>query len=189
MSKPSKAQSHHAAGSRTHGAGVLRPQRHDPYRPVGKLPEGSTCPACQAQVQKGRWVSSPANGGMHTAANATFPGSSRASGSAHLCPACTRIALRDPAGTLHLKGRYVSEHEAELRALLAHTAEREGALHPLERLMAVRRQADGSLEVTTTGIHLVRAVGHALQRAHQGQLEIDYLEDESRVRSTWTRDD
>ncbi|MEK0418649.1 MAG: hypothetical protein RI949_2655 [Pseudomonadota bacterium] len=189
MSKPSKAQSHHAAGSRTHGTGVLRAERHDPYLPFGKLPEGSTCPTCQAQVHKGHWVLSPASEGMHTAANAGVPGSPRASVQEHLCPACTRIALRDPAGTLHLKGRYVTEHEAELRALLAHTAEHERTLHPLERIMAVQRQADGSLEITTTGIHLVRVVGHALQRAHHGHLEINYLEGESRVRSTWTRDD
>jgi len=188
MSKHSKAQSHHSAGSRTPGAGVLRPELHDPYRPVGKLPEGSTCPVCHAQVHKGHWVRSHANTETHTAAQTSVPGEPLASGHAHRCPACTRIALNDPAGILHLKGHYVIEHEAELRALLAHTAEHEGASHPLERLMAVHRQADGSLEVTTTGVHLVRVAGHALQRAHQGQLEIDYLEEESRVRSTWTRD-
>lgn len=109
MSKHSKAQSHHSAGSRTPGAGVLRPELHDPYRPVGKLPEGSTCPVCHAQVHKGHWVRSHANKETHTAAQTSVPG------------------------------------------------------EPL-------------------------ASGHALQRAHQGELEIDYLEEESRVRSTWTRD-
>ncbi len=189
MSKPSKAQSHHAAGSRTPGAGVLRPELHDPYRPVGKLPEGSTCPDCHAQVHKGHWVRSSANETTHTTGHSSEPRSPHASGHEHRCPACTRIAVHDPAGMLQLKGRYVREHEAELRALLSHIAEREGSQHPLERLMAVQRQDDGSLEVSTTGIHLVRMLGHALQRAHRGHLEINYLEDESRVRSTWARDD
>lgn len=196
MSRPAKSQSHHAAGSRTHGAGVLREEAHDAYRPTEKASSGTTCPDCHAQVQEGRWVWPSAVGTSSPAAVAASPerppskAPSRRSGHARSqrCPACARLQAQDPAGILTLSGGYVREHEAGLRALLIHESQREAALHPLERLMSLEVTREGGLRATTTGLHLPRMLAHALERAHRGSLKTVYADDQCLVRVDWHRD-
>jgi len=183
MSRPAKAQSRHPAGSRTHGAGVLREERHDAYRSDEKAASGTTCPDCHAQVQEGRWQwpSAHAKGAGHRT-------SADRAAIARRCPACARLHAHDPAGELTLTGRYVQAHEAELRALMHHEAQREAAFHPLERLMSLDKLPEGGLRITTTGLHLPRMLAHALERAHHGSLQITYADGESRVRVKWHRE-
>jgi len=188
MSHSAKIQSHHPAGSRTHGAGVLREEEHDPYRSAGKAPDGSTCPTCHASVRQGRWrwVSAPDLVAVQAAPAQPLP-----------CPACRRIAADDPAGILTLSGTYAQNHRAELLALLRQVATRESAEHPLERIMRVEESppaptkpeaAPAVMVVTTTGLHLARALGHALERSHKGDLRQHYSPGEQRVRVGWARD-
>jgi hypothetical protein len=183
MSRPAKAQSHHLAGSRTHGEGVLREQRHDAYRSDEKPVSGTTCPDCAAQVQKGRWVW-PAD----TAGRASSEVDQESLPPLKRCPACARMHAQDPAGELILSGAYVGRHEAELRSLLAHEAHREASLHPLERVMSIDPMPGGSLKITTTGLHLPRMLAHALERAHHGTLHTTYAPDQSLVRISWHRE-
>ncbi len=183
MSRPAKAQSHHPAGSRTHGAGVLREQRHDAYHPEEKPVSGTTCPDCAAQVQRGRWVwpADIASGAPSASDEESVPPLKR-------CPACARLHAQDPAGELILSGSYVSQHEAELRSLLAQEAHREASLHPLERVMSIDPVLGGGLKITTTGLHLPRMLAHVLERAHHGTLRTTYGPNQSLVRISWHRE-
>jgi hypothetical protein len=53
--------------------------------------------------------------------------------------------------------------------------------------MSVEPNEDG-LRVETTGHHMARRIGDALKNAFQGELEMDYLKNEEKVRINWTRD-
>ena len=191
MSKASKAQAHHPSGSRTHGVGVLREERHDPYLPVGKPVEGSECPDCHARVRRGawRWTEAATATAATATTSATETGVPHArSGTAHRCPACERLRVHDPAAVITLDGRYVAEQLEPLRALIRHQAQHESAEHPLERIMEVEPLPSGGLMISTTGLHLARAIGHALQQAHKGELRIEYLQGQARMRVHWHRD-
>ncbi|MCQ2039967.1 BCAM0308 family protein [Pseudomonas kunmingensis] len=91
------------------------------------------------------------------------------------------------AGTIRLRGAFVKAHADELSGLIRNTEEKEKAEHPLERLMAISDEPDG-LRVTTTGLHLARRIGHALEAAYDGDLKIHYDGEEYYVDVLWQRD-
>jgi hypothetical protein len=215
MSHAAKAHAHHPEGSRVHGAGVLREAQHDAYRLRAKLPGGTRCPECHAEVHRGRWTWAPSvalaptglegaqlNGsgnlnGRHRGSAVTeearAPAASAATGPkppprAVLCPACRRQREGQAAAEIDLTGRYVAEHEAALLALVQRIASRELAEHPLERLMQLERVGRGHLHLRTTGLHLPRALGHALERSHHGELAQHYAPDSLLLRLRWHRD-
>lgn len=179
MSRHSKAQGHHPMGSRVHGAGVLREERHDAYRPIEKHKDGTTCPDCHAQVRRGAWRWVAAADVREVAAP---------EGPTQRCPACQRLQAHDPAAIITLDGDYAALHVEPLRALIRHEAQRQVAEHPLERIMEVQGLPGGGLIVTTTGPHLARAIGHALERAHKGSLAVQYLKGQTLARVHWHRD-
>lgn len=58
--------------------------------------------------------------------------------------------------------------------------------HPMNRVMAVEERADG-LVITATDMHLARAIGVALHRAYEGDLEFAYPEEGAILRVNWSR--
>jgi len=171
------------------GSQILREFEHDPYRNQQKPVDGSTCPVCHASVRKGRWrwVSAPDLAAVKSIPPPVLK-----------CPACRRIAANDPAGIVQLGGAYFSLHQAEIMALIQHVADREMTEHPLERIMKLSDNTEfttstdhysaDSVVITTTGIHIARALAHAVERSHKGQLTQHYNEGEQRVRVLWQRD-
>lgn len=144
--------------------------RIDSYERRKKLPDPTRCPSCSALYIKGRWTweiaDQPAN--------------------EELCPACLRIKEGVPAGILTLSGKFFEEHREEVENLINNQEKLEKERHPLERLMAIK-QEDGSLRVETTGIHLARRIGDALHDAYQGDLDLEYLDGQRKVRVNWSR--
>jgi hypothetical protein len=145
-------------------------QRHDPYQVAGKYTEPTRCSACDAVFRHGRWQWGSAPPGSHVA----------------LCPACQRIRDKLPAGELTLEGAFIDAHRDEIVRLVRNQAERERQEHPLNRIIDV---ADGPrrIHVSTTDIHLPQRIGDALERAYDGELDIDYGHDEYTVRVRWQR--
>ena len=142
----------------------------DGYKMRGKPAEPSVCGECGVVFHGGRgsWAAKPAN--------------------AHdiLCPACHRIRDAAPAGYLTLEGKFVAEHRDDLRHVLHSVESKEKAEHPLQRIMEIKEGSE-TINVTTTDVHLVRAMGEALHRAYHGELEFKYGEDENMVRAHWKR--
>jgi hypothetical protein len=103
-----------------------------------------------------------------------------------LCPACRRVEGHHPAGELRLAGPFVAAHRQDVLATVQRVAEREGAGHPLERIAEIRDEGD-EIVVTTTGVHLARAMGQALRHAWHGVLEIEDDDAELGVRVQWRR--
>ncbi len=151
---------------------LIQERVHDTYKARGKLPEPTACPDCGAVYHKGRWQWLPRPDEAHE----------------QLCPACHRIRDHLPAGYVTLSGGFLGQHRDEILNLVRHHGERERAGHPLERIIAVEPYA-GGVVVTTTGIHLARCLGGALEHAYQGCLEFHYNDGENLLRVDWTRDE
>ena len=66
--------------------------------------------------------------------------------------------------------------------------EEQNAEHPLSRVMDIVEFGDKTV-VTTTDIHLPRRIGHALECAFKGKLDVHYNEEEYFVRVQWRRDE
>ncbi len=149
---------------------LLQELVHDSYRSDRKPREPARCPECGACFKKGRWSWEACSGAAHD----------------HLCPACQRIRDRFPAGYVSLAGPFLQQHVDEIRGLVRHCEEDEKARHPLQRIMAIE-PADGGLLITTTDVHLARAIAERVHDAYQGTLEFSYNKDDNLLRASWSR--
>lgn len=141
--------------------------------PAGKLPELAGCPSCGASYRNGRWTWERAPIGSY----------------ALECPACVQVAADDAAGELRLSGHFLAAHRPEIEGCLRNVEEREKREHPLNRIIAIRETADG-LVVRVTAARLVVQLGHALERAYDGQLALPATtaDRSSPARGSWHRD-
>jgi len=142
------------AGRHTHA--TPDEDRHDPYREAGKLQEPTVCPDCRAVFENGRW-------GWRGA----FPDAA-----AHRCPACRRISEHLPAGVVGLSGPFLCSHRDEVMACVRRICDRAYLEHPLERLMEIDED-DTEIRISTTSAHLARSIGRALEKAWDGELDLD----------------
>lgn len=149
---------------------LIREREHDPYRRRERPPEPLACEDCGAVFRNGRWqwidASSAPRGGP--------------------CPACRRIRDDNPAGLVTLTGEFQAAHQEEIRALISHVEAREKAAHALNRIMEATTVDDG-LRISTTDMHLARAIGEALRRAYKGEIELRYAKEGSLLRVRWSR--
>lgn len=151
---------------------VIADTGHDSYRDREHFPEPTVCTGCHAVFEEGRW---------------TWAKPSKAADE-RVCPACRRIADDYPAGFLTLSGSFLDEHRTDILNLIENEANAESREHPLHRIMDMEDDEAGGLLVRTTDVHLPRRIGEALHGAFHGELDYEYLEDETVVRVTWQRE-
>ncbi|HEX4926584.1 MAG TPA: BCAM0308 family protein [Burkholderiales bacterium] len=149
---------------------LLQEVVHDTYKLPRKLAEPTRCPDCGAVWRDGRWAWSAGGGPAHEAR----------------CPACQRIRDNFPAGFVSVSGEFFAGHRDEILALVRHCEENEKRNHPLERVMKIADDTSGVL-VTTTGVHLARRLGEALEDAYKGVLEYHYNKEQQLLRVAWNR--
>ena len=70
----------------------------------------------------------------------------------------------------------MAQREDQLQATMAHLVDAESGSHPMERILSIQKMPDGSCLVETTGIHLLRRLGHGLASAFSAHLHTHYLE-------------
>lgn len=150
---------------------LVREREHDPYRSDLKLAEPTVCCGCGAVYEAGRWTW---NDRPHGAYEGT-------------CPACRRERDHYPAGYVTLTGAFVTAHSWEILGLVRNLEAKEKAVRPLNRLLEVEKVHDGMV-ITTTDMHLARALGDALHHAYDGDLDYDYVKGADVLRVTWCRD-
>jgi hypothetical protein len=149
---------------------LLREREHDPYKSREKPAAGTWCPDCGLVFHKGRW------------ARARKPKEPKE----QTCPACQRIRDGYPAGYVHITGSFFDARRDDLEGLIQNVERLERGEHPLNRVMAVEREGDETI-VTTTDARLARAIGDALHRAHEGDLDYDYVEGSDLLHVHWRR--
>ena len=149
---------------------LIKEKVHDVYQEQNKWPEPTRCPQCGALFTGGRWT-------WHQTPEPT---------NETICPACRRIADRYPAGQIEISGSFFETHREEILNLVRNVEQQEKERHPLERLMSITDNNDGTL-ILTTGIHLARRIGEALSRAYQGEFAMQYADGEQRIRVQWQR--
>lgn len=149
---------------------LLQETVHDTYKLPRKLAEPARCTDCGAVWRDGRWAWSAGGG---PASNVR-------------CPACQRIRDNFPAGFVSISGEFFAQHREELLSLVRRCEESEKRSHPLERIMKIADAAAG-VQVTTTGIHLARRIGDALEDAYKGTLQFHYNREELLLRVDWRR--
>lgn len=144
---------------------------HDPYKSAQKLADATWCADCGAVYADGRWQW----GGLKDEAKK------------RRCPACQRIHDELPAGYVTLSGEFLAAHRDEIVHTVRNLEQREKSEHPLQRIMKMQEQG-AQLLITTTDVHLARAMGEALRDAYQGELETVHNPGEDIVRVRWSRD-
>lgn len=149
---------------------LIKEKNHDAYQKQNKWPEPTLCPQCGALLTGGRW----------TWTNTPEPVNEA------ICPACRRIAERYPAGYVEMGGPFYATHQEEILNLVRNIEQQEKEEHPLERIMSITDDREGTL-ILTTGIHLARRLGEALSRAYQGEFSMQYADGEQRIRVQWRR--
>ena len=164
--KPVHPRSHDILGNPR-----LQEEIHDPYFVRGKYRDASHCTDCGAVYYGGRWQWAEVPDDGHKTR----------------CPACRRIEDGYPAGEIIVKGAFAAARTEELLHLIRNVEAAENDEHPLNRIMDIR-QDNGVVTVTTTDIHLPRRIGHALERAWDGELSTHYDEDGWFARVTWLRE-
>ncbi len=150
----------------------------DPYLNNAGRKEICLCLGCQAVYRNKRWLLDP---GLFKELEA--------SGTATwvTCPACRKMAEKYPEGIVTLQGDYLWQHESEIRNILQNEAERIRQRNPLERIMRMEK-VGGSMVIETTAEKLAEHLGRAVQRAHQGQLQIKWARERTAVcRVDWVR--
>lgn len=151
---------------------LVKQYRHDPYKARRKLREPCVCPQCDAVFLDGRWQwVDDIPEGAHK----------------EVCPACHRANDKYPAGEITLSGDFLKSHHDEILSLVRNTQELQNAEHPLSRIMDIAESGEKTV-VTTTDIHLPRRLGHALEHAFKGKLDVHYNDEEYFVRMHWQRD-
>jgi NMD protein affecting ribosome stability and mRNA decay len=149
---------------------LIQERDHDPYRARRKPAEPTACPSCGAVFREGRWRWGAAPTGAHR----------------DTCPACQRIRDGYPAGYVTLEGPFARAHRDEILSLARHVEAREKQTHPLQRIVATRADGEG-LVVTTTDLHLARAIGDSVYAAYGGELEVHYAPEQPLARVRWWR--
>lgn len=146
----------------------------DPYQPREKLPEPAMCTDCGAIYRDGHW--------QWKVTPAITTGTAKTT----RCTACRRIHDALPAGYVTISGEFAQQHRDEINSLIRHVEAHKKWEHPMQRIMSIQDEG-GKLLITTTDIHLARAIGDALEHAYKGELNFHYNKGEYLLRVQWRR--
>lgn len=153
-----------------HPPHMPQPKNHDPYAHKSKAAGAQVCDDCDIVHHAGRWYEgAPPVGDVGRT----------------VCPACQRIRDRYPAGTITLPSEFLEQRE-EVMGMLKNAEKAERETHPLERLMAVEDGEGGTLVVTTTGLHLAKAITSKLERRFHKKARIHYPPEAHLMQADWS---
>jgi len=110
----------------------------------------------------------------------------RTSGQASTCPACQRVSDRNPAGIVTLEGNHLKAHAEEILNLVKHVTAAVNAKNPLGRIMEAT-EGDGNICITTRDDKLAQKLGKEVYKAHGGELQFQWSDDQRLVRVNWSR--
>lgn len=151
--------------------------RPDPYLAEAGIKEPAMCQVCQAIYRNKGWHLDPLRAGQLSHDPAVHWVT---------CPGCLKVAERYPEGVVTLRGSYLWNHEAEIRRIIDSIMVRFTARNPLERVIRTQQSAEAMI-IETTDSKLAEHLGRSLQRAHSGELQIDWQGNPVVCRVQWER--
>jgi len=157
---------------KTEEKGQRTPRSMDAYQEKGGVKGAAYC-SCGAVFRNKRWYHEDSGSDQHE-------------GQELVCPACRRIADRNPAGIVILSGDFLAEHESEIHNLINNTAEGAVTKNPLGRVIDISTDKDG-VTITTTDVKLAQKIGREVYKSHGGQLQFIWSHGEPPIRVTWSR--
>lgn len=150
------------------------------HRPTRASKEPAICTVCSAVYVNRRWTSPDSNS---TEAKQKHWRLSQMT----ICPACTQASTGEPRGFVYLDGSFVSTHQEDIENLLLNEAGRAAEDNALARILDWKRGDGHRLTVTTTTEHLAQRLGHALQKAFDGEVQYDFSHENKLARVSWKR--
>jgi hypothetical protein len=105
-----------------------------------------------------------------------------------VCPACQARRDQTPGGYVHLDGAFLTPHREEIERLLRNEAARAEEDNPLARIIGWEKDRRGRMTVTTTTEHLAQRLGHALEKAFNGEVRYDFSHENKLAHVYWRRD-
>lgn len=105
-----------------------------------------------------------------------------------VCPACKKEQEGLASGFVYVSGDFLLSHRREIERLLDKEAERAAFDNPLARIMTRQMDANGRMVVSTTTEHLAQRLGHALEKAFDGEVRYGFSHENKLARVYWHRD-
>ena len=105
-----------------------------------------------------------------------------------VCPGCMKKQEGLAAGFVYLSGEFLPSHRQEIERLLDNEAERAAFDNPLAQIMGRETDEKGRLVITTTTEHLAQRLGHALEKAFDGEVYYHFSHENKLTRVYWHRD-
>ena len=150
------------------------------HRQARAIKEPAVCKLCGAIYAKRRWAA--ANSDSAVKQKHWRPWQMT------VCPACKQESADEPRGFVFLDGAFFTTHQDEIEQLLRNEGERAGEDNVLARILEWRRGEGHKLSVSTTTEHLAQRLGHALQKAFDGEVEYDFSHENKLARVNWHRE-
>ncbi len=148
------------------------------HRPGRAIKEPTTCRECGAHYANRRWTSS----------DDVVKGTQKDSAHMTLCPACKQENRADPRGFVFIDGAFFTIHQLEIEQLLRNEAARAAEDNVLARILDWKKDEGHKLSITTTTEHLAQRLGHALQKAFDGEVKYDFSHENKLARVNWRRE-
>lgn len=152
------------------------PRLSDPYLLAKAYSEPTICPSCGLVFHKKRWLRDD-----HLAQEVGEVAEK------HKCPACRKIEDHYVMGLITISGSFLANAKDEIVNLIKNQEKKETFRNPLARIMSLKI-LENNIIVETTTENLAIMIGKALHRAHQGELEINFSQNDKLVRVHWYRD-
>ena len=149
----------------------------DPYLSDRTETEISLCGACGAVYRNKRWYR-----------EMKLTEVQKAEVNKVVCPACKKIADGLPGGVVTLEGTFLRKHKEEILHLIYNEEKKARTFNPLERIMQIHDDRNGSLEITTTTEKLAQRIARTVHKACAGEVEYKWSEDVKLIRAYWRRD-
>lgn len=104
-----------------------------------------------------------------------------------LCPGHERIEKKRIDGVVTLKGDFLKDHYNEALNLINNVADKQLHRNVAARVFNMKQNGDG-ITVETTEKSLAERIGKEFEKAFNGELVIQWLQDAEFVRVNWQRD-
>lgn len=151
------------------------------HRPARSMKEPAVCRDCGAVYAERRWTAAKSD-------SATSKQNHWRPAQLTICPSCKQESTGEPRGFVFLDGAFFMTHQDEVENLLRNEAERAAEDNVLARILDWKRDAGHKLAVSTTTEHLAQRLGHALQKAFDGEVRYDFSHENKLARVSWQRE-